>query len=198
MENLLYAEYSIFTNHEYAEGEMTMQRQVALKPQDVVVALKISLSPMGARITYAALSGQLALSASDLHLSAKRLKVAGLIASNGDQLSAVRPSLAEFLVYGVKYAFPATYGPIAQGMPTAGAGPTLRRLLMANTEEQFVWPHQSGSGRGPSLLPLYPNAPLAAQQDDELYNVLTCLDALRVGGAREREISVSEIRRALL
>jgi hypothetical protein len=43
------------------------------------------------------------------------------------------------------------------------------------------------------LLPLYENAPLAAQEHKTLYELLALFDALRIGQARERELAFSLI-----
>ncbi len=172
-------------------------RQIALKPQDIVVALKIALIGSGVR-TFAHLANELAMPASEVHASTKRSEQAGIItASHGAGLSATKPALREFLIHGVKYAFPAVFGGIARGVPTASAGPTLSQLLIASEEGPPVWPYVTGEVRGPALCPLYPKAPDAAARDPALYDVLTLIDAIRVGGARDREIAKAELEKRL-
>ena len=60
-----------------------------------------------------------------------------------------------------------------------------------------MWPDAGGEVRGPSLYPLYPTVPAACRVDDDLYRVLSALDALRGGAAREREVAQREIIRIL-
>ena len=50
-----------------------------LKPQDILVSLKLALLPPGERPTYAGLAATLAMSASEVHAAAKRAKSAKLI-----------------------------------------------------------------------------------------------------------------------
>ena len=104
-------------------------RQIALKPQDIVVALKIALIGSGKR-TFAHLANELAMPASEVHASTHRSKQAGIITTSlGDGLSIIKPALREFLVHGVRYAFPAVFGGIARGVPTASGGPSLQTVV---------------------------------------------------------------------
>ncbi len=172
-------------------------RQIALKPQDVAVALKIALIGEGKR-TFVALARALALSASDVHNSTQRAEQAGIVAADrADGLRVIKPALQEFLLHGVRYAFPAVFGGISQGIATAAAGPTLSGLLVAAPENPTVWPYVHGKARGPSLCPLYPSAPEAAVKDHELYDFLTLIDAIRIGAARDRELARGEIAKRL-
>jgi hypothetical protein len=172
-------------------------RQITLKPQDIVVALKLALIGNRKR-TFAALANELAMSASDVHASTRRSEQAGIItASRGDGLRVTKPALTDFLVHGVRYAFPAVFGGISRGVPTASAGPTLSRLLIASEEGPPVWPYVSGKARGPSLCPLYPKVPEAAAMDPDLYDILTLIDAIRIGGARDRELAKVELEKRL-
>jgi hypothetical protein len=146
-------------------------RQITLKPQDIVVALKIALLGEGKR-TFVALARALALSASDVHNSTRRGEQAGIVAADrGDGLRVIKPALQEFLLHGVRYAFPAVFGGISQGIATAAAGPTLSGLLVAAPENPPVWPYVHGKARGPALCALYPLAPEAALKDHELYDL---------------------------
>jgi len=172
-------------------------RQITMKPQDVVVAIKIAILAERKR-TFSSLANELALSVSEVHASTKRCEQAGMVtASHGDGLKVIKPALKEFLGHGARYAFPAVLGPITRGMLTASAGPTLSKLLMASSEGPLVWPFAQGEARGPSLSPLYPKVPEAAARDPELYDLLTLLDAIRVGGARDRELASSELEKRI-
>jgi hypothetical protein len=168
-----------------------------MKPQDVVVALKIAIVG-GSKRTFFSLAKDLALSASEVHASTKRCEQAGVVTTgHGDGLQVNKPALKEFLVHGARYAFPAVLGPMTRGMPTASAGPTLSKLLVASPEGPLVWPFAQGEARGPSLSPLYPKVPEAAGRDPDLYDLLALLDAIRAGGARDREIASSELEKRI-
>jgi hypothetical protein len=164
--------------------------QTALKPQDLLVLLKIAIRP-GA-FTYAALGSELFLSASEVHASLARAKLARLVSDEaGPNARIVRASLREFVVYGARYAFPPILGSLTRGFPTAYAAPVLRDQLTATDEPVPVWPYSKGTARGMALQPLYPSVPRAAELDPKLYDALALFDALRIGAARERDLAVA-------
>ena len=154
-----------------------------LKPQDVLVALKLAVS-RGPH-TYAELAAELSLQASQVHAAVKRLKHAGLV---GDEWRVRRRSLSEFLRYGVPYCFPPERGPLGRGMPTAHAAAPLADKIKSD-DVAPVWPTPEGNVRGEALSPIHKAAPAAAAQDEKLYQALALVDAIRAGKAREKEIA---------
>ncbi len=172
---------SRFANPEYT-------RCMALKPQDLLVALKLWVGRNQAW-TYPLLARSLGISVSEAHGAVKRAVAAGLLPTGGLGARPRAESLREFLVHGAKYSFPALQGDLARGIPTAHAAPPLKELLADASEPPPVWPHPNGTARGPSLAPLFPSAPGAALEDPALYELLALFDALRAGRAREREMA---------
>ncbi len=104
-----------------------------------------------------------------------------------------RRALAEFLVHGLKYVFPARCGPIVRGIPTAHAAPPLSDLL-SDAGPSLVWPDPSGDVRGESIEPLHKSVPGAARKDSSLYRSLALIDAIRVGRARDRKIAAKKLQ----
>jgi hypothetical protein len=104
-----------------------------------------------------------------------------------------RGNLKEFLVYGVKYAFPVKRGALVRGVPTAHAAPPLSTQIAQPFEPPPVWPYAEGSVRGTEFSPLYRNVPAAALHDPKFYELLALVDAIRDGRARERELAISEL-----
>lgn len=49
-----------------------------------------------------------------------------------------------------------------------------------------------------ALEPLHPNVPDVAMQDQDLYDLLALVDAVRTGRARERKLAREELRSRLL
>src|SRR5918994_6892176 len=109
----------------------------ALLPQDIVVLAKL-VSYGGKRPSMAQLAADLSLSASQIHASLKRLQRSHLV-DHKDHRPLLRP-IEEFLVHGVKYAFPAERGGPTRGMPTAYAAPPLQSQLATDSELPPVWP----------------------------------------------------------
>jgi hypothetical protein len=53
-----------------------------------------------------------------------------------------------------------------------------------------VWPHENGSVRGLSIVPLYKGVTKAIQSDEILYRLLAAIDIIRVGKVRERKVAL--------
>jgi len=163
-------------------------QQVALKPQDLVVLLKL-LALGDQRRTFGELASELSMSASEVHASIRRAEQARLVISDLAGPRIAQAALKEFLLHGARYAFPATLGAATRGVPTAYAAPPLSELINQPAELPPVWPDPSGERRGMTLHPLYPTVPQAARKDKKLYENLALFDALRGGAARERQLA---------
>jgi hypothetical protein len=162
-----------------------------LKPQDVLVLLK--LVAIGDRSwTYSGLAGELGMSASEVHAGVKRLTSAQLFFP--DTETVFHGNAVEFLVSGVRYAFPAERGTQTIGVPTAYAAPPLKEEIVPGRSLPPVWPSRHGTVSGIALTPLYTSVPEAAHADPQLYELLALVDALRVGKARERMIAARIIK----
>jgi hypothetical protein len=117
-----------------------------------------------------------------------------------DSIAPVRPirrALEEFLVHGVKYAFPPVRGGITRGVVTGSSAPPLDKKIVQTEDFPPVWPDPEGSVRGLEFSSLYRSVPKAALQDERLYELLVLVDAIRNGRARERKIAVEELQARL-
>ena len=150
-----------------------------LKPQDVVLALKLVCKD-GYAWSQAGLAAELAMSASEVNAGLKRLAIATLVEQHEDgrRWQIVKPALSEFLIHGLKYVFPAEKGAPAIGMPTSNACYPLKEHVVGEVGIP-VWPVKGGKVKGFSFKPLYPTVAKAAQNDGELYAYLALVDALR-------------------
>src|SRR5712692_9284914 len=156
-----------------------------LKPQDVVVALKLCVYH-DARPAMSIIANDLSLSPSEVHAAIGRLRASRLL--HGPKLKD-RPNvsaLEEFLVHGLKYAFPAEHGEVTRGVPTSYAAAPLRDMVAQGSEPIPVWPYEEGTKRGIAFAPLYRTAPIAALRDSSFHEYLVLADALRDGRIRER------------
>ncbi len=159
-----------------------MPSQPSLRPFDVAVALRLLLEPED---RYEPLASALATSTSAAHRAVARLQHAGLCepASRTVNQSACR----EFLVHGVRYAFPPLHGPERIGMPTAGSHPELTALIGSGSPAKtLVWPMEGGVIRGETLVPLFKGVTKVASRDARLHHLLACVDVLRVGSPAQR------------
>ena len=162
------------------------------KSLDVVVLLKLLVD--GKRKSYAELSQELGISASEIHASLRRGADAGLV-DPATRLPLKRP-LLEYLLHGVRYAFPAQRGPVARGLPTAYAAPPIVAELNAD-DLPPVWPDPEGQTKGYAVEPLHTSVPKAARTNPKLYELLALVDTLRVGRARERKLAEQELAKRL-
>lgn len=172
----------------FANGECRIGTVAALKPHDVVVVLQLCRHGQP-RPSYAQIAGELLMSSSEVHAAVGRAVASGLV--HGAELGN-RPRLAaveEFVLHGLRYAFPAERGGPTRGVPTSYAAEPLRKLVLCGDEPALVWPYSAGPSRGNAFGPLYRAAPRAALQDSVLYEYLALVDALRDGRARERKLA---------
>ncbi len=162
-----------------------------LKPQDIFITLKLVVRD-GSAWSYPALSNELSMSASEVHAGVKRAVAAKLMDMH--RRAPVKSNLLEFLIHGVKYAYPPDRGGLTRGIPTSHAAQPLRELIMQPDEPPPVWPDPEGQVRGYEFSPLYSSVPHACKADSKLYELLALVDAIRDGRARERKIAIEEIQ----
>lgn len=161
-----------------------MPTQLTLRPFDVAVALRLLLVPED---RYEPLANALATSTSATHRSVARLQHAGLCEPSSRTVN--RSACREFLVHGVRYAFPPVRGPERLGLPTAGSHPELSPLFgNGSAMKALVWPMEGGVVRGEALVPLFSGVTKVASRDTRLHHLLACVDVLRVGSEAQRTV----------
>lgn len=170
-----------------------MKKHNGMRPQDIVVLLKIiALKHDDWHNTDLAYS--LKISASEISEALNRCKIAGLIDSKKRKVNI--NSFTEFLIYGLKYVYPAEPGAIVKGIPTAhSASPIKERILAGN--DVYVWSYTKGSHRGQAIEPLYKTLPQAVKEDLLFYELLVIVDTIRVGRTREIKIAIEELKKRL-
>jgi hypothetical protein len=167
--------------------------QPSLRPFDVAVALRLLLVPED---RYEPLANALATSTSAAHRSVARLQHAGLCEPSSRTIN--RSACREFLVHGVRYAFPPVHGPERFGMPTAGSHPELVPLFgNGSAMKSLVWPMEGGVVRGEALVPLFNGVTKVATRDARLHHLLACVDVLRVGNEAQRHVAADLLTQRL-
>jgi len=167
--------------------------QVMMRPHDIVVLLKIA-SYDDKPWFQKPMAEELMISQSELSKSISRSSYGGLIDENGKKVR--RLSLMDFLEKGVLYAFPQRPGALVRGVPTSHSALPLKEMI--SSQESYVWPSAKGKVRGQAVIPLYKLAPEAALKDSKLYEMLSLIDAIRVGHIRERKLAVEELKKRIL
>ncbi|MEP7042529.1 MAG: MarR family transcriptional regulator [Dokdonella sp.] len=163
--------------------------QIVLRPQDLVVLLRLALEH-GPAPSYAALGSELGMTASEVHAAVERAVSAQLAQKDsGGKATVLRSALRPFLQHGARYCFPATRGSLTRGVPTGYAAAPLKDSIRPGSDPLPVWPSKNGTVRGMALYPLYPTVPEAALRNPALYELLALFDAVRDGNARERALA---------
>lgn len=158
----------------------------AIKPHDLIILLKVLLKGKKGW-KYEQLEAELGVSKSVIHRSLSRCAKAKFISPNPfDYFFA--SNLEEFLLHGVQYSFAVEPGKISRGIPTGHSAPVLNNLIISE-KDQYVWPYAKGEVRGQSIEPLDKRVPEIAQKDEDLYELLALIDAIRAGKNREKEIA---------
>lgn len=167
-----------------------------LKPQDLVVALKVAVNEERDYLL-ATLGEELKMVLSAVHGAVSRCEQARLLSRASGGIRATKPALLEFAIHGARYAFPAMQGQLSRGTSTSLAGPSLREHFDQAAAMPPVWPDPLGDAYGPALVPLHHTVPDACRIDPKLLDVLTLVDAVRAGAAREREMAIALLQERL-
>ena len=160
---------------------------------DVYVLLKLCGDSSGGK-TYAQLGQELGMSASEVHAAVRRGGEAGIV--KPDSKRVVREAFLDYLLHGVRYAFPALPRRVVRGMPTGYSAPCLAGEF-AELDLPAVWEDAEGSIRGQSVEPLHPSAAEASKRDEKFYEMLALVDALRCGRARERSAAAARLKKLI-
>jgi hypothetical protein len=168
-----------------------MPRISPLKPQDILILLKLLTLESSPRVID--LAADVGVSPSEISNGLERLVRSQLLSP--DRKAVLKRNALEFLLYGLKYVFPAELGPVVRGIATAHSAAPLSKGIVSAKEDQYVWPFADGEVRGQSVSPLYSSAPFAASKDRKLHELLSLVDALRIGRAREQKIAKRELEK---
>lgn len=172
-----------------------------IKPQDVVVLAKLLARSDNKNWSQNSLAFELCLSPSQINSAFKRLVSAGLITAYHPphKPELIIKACEEFFIHALKYIFPAKLGEIARGVPTSYSGPSLRKQIILGGDPAPVWPYGEGEERGVALKPLYSSVPesVSKHPDPIFYDLLTLIDAIRSGRAREKQLAIQKISEIL-
>lgn len=168
-----------------------------LKPQDIMIILKLC-SVNNSSWTQASLAQDLSMSPSEINAGLKRAEQSNLVRKlESGKYKTVKRNLEEFLIHGIKYCFPPVKGEPTRGQVTAYAGPVLQEVMQQGSDLAPVWPDPEGQVRGYAFEPLYPSAIHAIKKDEKLYRLLSLVDALREGRAREAKVAQKHLKEEL-
>ena len=175
------------------ENLRVMQKNNGMRPQDIVILLKI-LTLSNDDWTLSDISEALDISIGEVSGSLERSRIAELVNQSKRKINKL--ALKEFLIYGLKYVFPAQIGATVRGIATAHSASPVKEQI-SEGKDIYVWSYSRGTRRGNSILPLYKTVPKIVGTQPELYEYLVIVDTLRTGKVREIEIAVNELDKRL-
>ena len=170
-----------------------MKKHNGMRPQDVVVLLKI-LTCKDCEWNFGNLALSLQISPSTVSEAMERNRMAGL--TNPDKNQVNKLALREFLIYGLKYVFPPLLGHSTRGIATAHSALPVSAFI-SEGRENYVWGYYKGTRTGSSIVPLYDKIPKLVENEQELYEYLAIIDTFRIGKNREVGIAVNELDKRL-
>jgi DNA-binding Lrp family transcriptional regulator len=173
-----------------------------MKPQDIVIAFKlISKSAKSENWTQNQIALELCMSPSEVNAGLKRLQESGLLTRSSLLLPPKIKStlLCKFLLHGIRYVFPVKLGALTRGIATSYAAPIFKNKIAIGNDPVPVWPFAEGNARGLAVTPLYKSVPhsIAKYPDQLFYDMLSLVDAIRCGMARERNIAADLLTKIL-
>lgn len=154
-----------------------------IKPQDLLVVIQAAAVRQSWTVNLMAES--LELPPATVHRSITRCREMGLFRDN---IAKIDPYLVEeFLVHVVRFEFPPRWVGASKGVPTAWSAEPLRSVLRSDRKsDTVVWPSDSGRRSGRGLEPIHPNFVRFEKSNPEVYAWGTLVDAIRIGGARDK------------
>lgn len=165
-----------------------MKEHKGMRPHDIVILLKIASKGKPVWLIKD-LAAELFISQSEVSESLHRSVEAGLL--DKDKRHIMKRAVLDFLKHGLKYVFPERPGAMVRGIATAHSAKPLANDI--SSHDNYVWAYAEGNMRGQSIRPLYPTVPKACLKDEKLYELLSLVDAIRVGKAREENLAIREL-----
>ncbi len=165
--------------------------------RNIAVLLKI-IAMKGKPWNQQMLSAELEIPQSEISNSLKRLRQARLLTKTNITDIVALSACEEFFVHGFRYVFPLNRVGKGKGIVTSYAAPIFKDAFLTN-ENKPIWINALGNDEGVGIEPLYDRLPdvILKNPDNEFYNLLTTVDALREQRVRERNLAKEKFKSAL-
>lgn len=138
------------------------------------------------------------ISKSQVNVSVNRMMDVGLLKSHRSKgvPQVNKQDLFKFVVYGLRFVFPAKPGELTRGIATSFAAKVchLEEGLKSSGSLIPVWPDAQGHEKGLAIEPLHKNVRQVIQGDDYMYELLALTDMIRIEQARSRKLAVDRLR----
>lgn len=173
---------------------------ISLKPQDIVLALKIgaysSAHKKSCDLSISALEEAMKLGRAEVSRALHRLAVLKLIriksVGQRREYFVVSQNISPLILEGIRYMFRPEPQGVGRGIATAFNYPGIKSEMVPRGLP-FVWSMVGGDVSGEIIEPLYPGVPHAAMKDPALYEMLALVEGLRLGNSREVGIARKQL-----
>jgi hypothetical protein len=141
------------------------------------------------------LSAELEIPQSEISNSLKKLRQSRLLVKSNKNDIVVLSACEEFFLHGFRYVFPLNHVGRGRGIVTSYAAPVFRNEFLADANKP-VWINKFGNDEGIGVEPLYDKLSDAIinNPDNEFYNLLATVDALREPRLRERNLAKEQFK----
>ncbi|MCL2284674.1 MAG: hypothetical protein FWC26_15270 [Fibromonadales bacterium] len=163
-----------------------------MKPQDILVLAKIVAMGQNPWMGQD-LAAELYISKSEISESLNRSKYARLLDFSKQKVNSA--AFFEFLAHGIRYVYPAITKGRQRGFLTAFSAAPLNKKIASKTA--IVWASENGTALGESIEPLYHTVGQAIQKDKAFYEIMSLIEAIRIGRVREIELAKNELKTRL-
>jgi len=161
-----------------------------MRPHDIAILVKVFIN-QGQFWYIKDIAFEMQISQSEFSESLHRSWYAELL--DDRKQNVLVTNFYEFLIYGLRFVFPQRPGEIVRGIPTAHSHPEIRMMFLSDIK--YVWPDAGSKEMGFLVEPFYIKQTKAVQQDPELYRILSLIEILRVGNAREVNYARTELKK---
>lgn len=165
-----------------------MRKHNGMRPQDIVVLVKI-LAKKETPWTMKEIASELFISASEVSEAMARNVYAGLLKGNKKEI--MKTDFLNFLKSGLKFVFPVKPSAIGRGMATAYSAKPLSSKIQSS--EKIVWSYATGKEKGMVIEPLILSIPKACETDPYFYELMSLVEAFRIGKIREVQLAYEEL-----
>lgn len=172
-----------------------------LQPIDILVLLKMSVFEEDSGHK---LASELAIPQPAVQDSIARLEAVQLVMRYEGKRHVNCILARGFLAHATRWIAPAVPGAVLRGFPTSHAARLMRTKFFAGSEPYVIAvfsdeesPPAELLAEGPSVEPIHPAVPRAISRDERLRDLITIVDAFRVGTARDRKVAAEVLMECL-
>ena len=128
------------------------------------------------------------VSTGEISKSTRLLVASRLVVERSGSIYAEKGALLEWFSFGMRYMYPPVSAGYGRGVATSWSCPFIKSEILPPTPA-LVWALPGGNSEGELVQPFHASIPVAAENDDLLYIVLSLVDVIPAGKPRELAVA---------